>query len=210
MVNIFIWLYDKQRLKGFPLSQFYVRSLTVLTLLIQSLLTYEIVVGIDLIRICLTHFNLNRDEESCKETTCNNNFTALCSGCLVVLIVVTSLEERLIVYQGKDRSVPAKMAILVQTTLSGFIMLSSIALILVQDSRLNILMNFPALIFINEIPHYVGLHLHKFLKTHHNHLVTQEDFLKFETKPSHHAIILSFMQAHIANFCTSLVLLWAV
>lgn len=127
-----------------------------------------------------------------------------------MLIVVTSLEERLIVYQGKDRSVPAKMAILVQTTLSGFIMLSSIALILVQDSRLDILINFPALIFINEIPHYVGLHLHKFLKTHHTHLVTREDYLKFDTKPSHHAIILSFMQAHIANFCTSLALLWAV
>ena len=192
-MNIFIWLYDKQRLKGHPWSQLYVRSLTFLTLLIQSLLTYEIVVGIDLIRIALTHFNLNADALTCKEVTCNNNFTAACSGCLVVLIVVTSMEERLIVYQAKDRSLPAKIAILVQSTLTGFIMLSSIALILKQSTKLDILMNFPALIFINEIPHYVGLHLQKFLKTHHPQLVHQEDFLKFETNPSHHATVFSFM-----------------
>ena len=162
-------------------------------MLIQSLLTYEIVVAIDLIKIALTHFNLNGDEPTCYEVTCNNNFTAACSGCLVVLIVVTSMEERLIIYQAKDRSLPAKIAILVQSTLSGFIMLSTIAMILKQSTKLEILMNFPALIFINEIPHYVGLHIQKFLKTRHPHLHNHKDFLKFKTNPTHHAIIFSFM-----------------
>ena len=47
VANLFIWLYDSERLQGHRFSQFYVRSLVILTFLVQALFSYEIVIGID-------------------------------------------------------------------------------------------------------------------------------------------------------------------
>ena len=92
VANLFIWLYDSERLQGHRFSQFYVRSLVILTFLVQALFSYEIVIGIDLYSVLLTHLNLNSNGASVKEINCGNSLTGSCAGSLVVLMMVTKLE----------------------------------------------------------------------------------------------------------------------
>lgn len=59
------------------------------------------------------------------------------------------------------------------------VLYASGSLIFQQKTFLDIIMNLPALIFINEIDDYMGTHIIRYINIHHRQIRKDEDFLMF-------------------------------
>ena len=59
------------------------------------------------------------------------------------------------------------------------VLYASGSLIFQQKTFLDIIMNLPALIFINEIDDYMGTHIIRYINFHHRQIRKDEDFLMF-------------------------------
>ena len=82
-------------------------------------------------------------------------------------------------YQHSARSTTSKVVLFIQITMTMSVLYASGSLIFQQETFLDIIMNLPALIFINEIDDYAGTHIMRHINVHHRSLRKSEDFLIF-------------------------------
>lgn len=82
-------------------------------------------------------------------------------------------------YQHSARSTTSKVVLLIQISMTMTVLYASGSLIFQQKTFLDIIMNLPALIFINEIDDYMGSHIIRHINVHHRSLRKSEDFLIF-------------------------------
>ena len=73
-----------------------------------------------------------------------------------------------------------KLMIFVQIMLSVFIFQCSVVYLFKQTNVINILINIPAFMFLNELGTIIGGYFVKHLKVHHCEITEDDNFMRFE------------------------------
>ena len=102
-------------------------------------------------------------------------------GSIILFIMILSdLSEKVILLFNKKRNAIFKFMIFMQIMLSVFILQCSIAYVFAQEGVINILINIPAFMFLNELGKIMAIYFTKHLKVYYPEITDSDDFLRFE------------------------------
>lgn len=102
-------------------------------------------------------------------------------GSIILFVsILTELNEKMVLLFSRERKFIFKFLIFIQIMLSVFILQCSIAYLFKIDGIVNILINVPAFLFLNDIGKIMAGYMTRHLKIHHSEITDNEDFMRFE------------------------------
>lgn len=136
---------------------------------------------VDFVQFIMINFKIDKEMEAQKKFVCEQNHPSMYLGSIILFIMILSdLSEKMILLFNKERNFIFKFMIFIQIMLSVFILQCSVAYVFYQDGVINILINIPAFMFLNELGNIMAAYFSKHLKVHYPEITESDDFMRFE------------------------------